>query len=1430
MHDEAVPAPPRRSRRILFLLSGILAGLLLFVALLPRILSSPAGTRWVVKRIDRFVPGTVRIEDAKLRWGKGQSFAGIRYRDDDDGLDVSVATLDAPDISLLRLLLGKRDLGDLRIDKPEIELVRPAETSAQPAAAPPARRRAKPVPPEERPITLPPGLRMNLVVSDGSVAIRGPGEPTRIGPLETTLRMETPRKIVGETAAGVRRGNLSGRVRARFDIGGLFDDQGTLSIGAASGTIEIRADSLPSAALDSLLGRDGAFVALLGPDLAAEVLAEGKAGNILAEISLESRNCDLRVSPRIEAGGLSLAKRGALHLAISPEAWAIWLRNDADPPSAELLQPFEIKLGIDRLSVPRNEGGWAWQGTSVSAEGEVSEIRIRAPGSDGIVSIRGTRTSIETPQLRRRLLLSLEAEAGRAEADSAGRIALKAALENWLTAEGKLDPDEMTGTLVSSAEGFPLRFADSLLRTGGKLPALLGETLDLDLNAELESVTDDGDMSGSISLAARSDRLRAQVEARIAGRVLSSNGTNRLSLVVSPAALEALGAPRPPSGEGAAAVLGLRLDRFSIPLSRSGTLPLQIAATIDPAPMTLADAFAPKESFFSTLFGEKLAPIEVSIRSPSSPRNGFDLEIRTSSPSIEADLAAAVRPSAGITVKEGSSAAWTLDPEAFALLASREDGGSARSPQGKIGIEAPVRMEFAIRTLDSPWPAASGAETGGPPWWAPLKIDATMRSPLVVLRPPSGLRTILRDTVLRIRSDSPGERTVLSLASNLDQEIPGEGPGGILRASASAEADLYRPSAPDARIEARAAFRDPEAAPSDPPLFDLRRAVLPLNDPIGPGLEVEIAGGSIPIRWIDAFLSGDRRLASLLGPEIESIALTASREKPATLRFRASAKTARLSLDLDGDANEGRIRILGDSEASLALTPESWDEWVLGSAAREREDAFRLDSARPIVLSIRSLEAALTTDTAGAGSKRRIDPAKTRFDLRLEIPGASFLAGDDRVALNDVKIDLSSHSLADSVRLLVQGGIDGAAGAGEGAGTPGTIRSDTTVTGIFPPTPSEPRAIEVRTETMVRGFPTGLLDALLGTEGNFAGILGDRADFDAEGAIGSRRGGPMDLQVRGSRASVRIATADSPNLELREPAEADVEVSPEFSELVLKRVNPLLVHAVSSDTPIHMTVQPEGFSVPLDGGAISNAVADVQLDLGTLYLDSGGLLEALLDALDRETTDRVTARFTPMALHLERGILSYDEMWMVVENLAILFQGEVDLVRQQVNLDAALSGKSLTLAFRELRDIVDPDMVLRIPIRGSLHHPKLDTEALAAELARLGARAAIRRNLGGEEGDAAASLIDVLLGGESSGKPVPPPPILRPDLEESEGESQGDAEEKAVESPDQEESPGDEESVEPAPSKEEDPWVTILRGILEEPDSEPTDTEPADGE
>ena len=194
------------------------------------------------------------------------------------------------------------------------------------------------------------------------------------------------------------------------------------------------------------------------------------------------------------------------------------------------------------------------------------------------------------------------------------------------------------------------------------------------------------------------------------------------------------------------------------------------------------------------------------------------------------------------------------------------------------------------------------------------------------------------------------------------------------------------------------------------------------------------------------------------------------------------------------------------------------------------------------------------------------------------------------------------------------------------------------------------------------------------------------------------------------------------DLTLLQPLTATLHLTPEFSQWILRDVNPLLVTGVEAKSPIHLRIEPSQFRCPLFPFQLEHLqIGQGTLDIGQLRCLNEGSLAALMSFLKNKTfssSQEMNIWFTPLFFSLRDGILKTSRIdFLIDQTIHLCSWGNIDYLRGQLDMFVGLPAETLQQSFGIGK--LPSDYVMKIALTGTMKNPKLATHAAAAKIAAL---------------------------------------------------------------------------------------------------------------
>jgi hypothetical protein len=1339
---------PRRVAVALLLLLILAVGVLLGA---PRLLSSAPGRRIVLGQANKRIAGSIKIGSLRLSWTGGQSIKDFELHDVEGRKALAFQEFSA-DATLLGLLRRRADVGtvllagleaDLKLDESGrmnlLQALAPAEPPS-PASAPKRPGPGKSPDEPTEPARVPIDLAALFELQDASIRIDVPGRPpVQVSDLNATVGLKSiDQPIEMSLSAQTEQESLSGALTLEGAVSDLFDAVGRVQPDKARANLKASTSGLPVDGIDQFLGAAGLLRAALGPqlDLSLESAASPDKTQIVLKAQSQNLSSDLAVE--LQGKALSLSRRGRLSLALTPALL------DALSPAAKeqyrLLRKATVEVTLDELSAPL--GALDLDATAVRAAITLEDVELTGPPPLGPLALRGFQATFNSPSLSRGARFDLS---GAVERDGqANQVNLQGAVQDWLDKSGQPRLDAMQADLEASVADFPLGLIDQIARLDG----LLVEALGPKLNAKAVAA---GSAAGqTVSLTAQSERLTLELPMTI-GETLALSAPGQVNFTLTPSLLERVSPPGSAIRLTEPTAVELSLNRLSAPRPKDGasaseirpeSIELDASLFVDPLKLTgLPEIGAATISdLVARIGGPSLAAVEIVGSALIVPSNDSALAAAALGPQTKVALYAkgsAAGPSglelptiqlqvAGenlavalqgrfsergdrVALIQPATAQFTLTP---ALLSHflPQDGQQAT-------LAAPASIQLTVQPFESPVAAFSLGQ---------LHLKATLAAPELALAGDPKLQGII----------------VRNLAANLDFNGQANSASVLVKGRIKSP-DRPNPALLNAEIKAAGLLKDGL-----------------LNPALGP-VRVSADLEKFPLALAEAFTAGETSLVALLGPALTANikAEIADVSKPSK-SLDLKAENGRLALDA-GLALGEQLELSRPATLNYTMTPEAFAVLVPPPPPIEGQGPparlLNLASNATIKAQIDSLHLPMKTRAEEPGPA--IDLANASFQANVSLPQLALTVPESNqtTRLERLQAAIGCAAPGEPITLKLTGEV-----AGDKDVKPGAIQVSCQVADLF----NDDGTLNVATlstqiQASLTSMPVAPLDGAAAARGALLALTGEALDLDLNASLQAMRG-PLDLNLTSPGVWGRLESSFSPGaMSLRNPLRAEMVLTPALSQIMLRRINPLLVTAAGAANPLRLTVSRDGFLLPTAPPILPRlAISHAEIDLGTVFLNNGGVLKGLLQVLGVEAGAQVNAKFTPIKARLQDGVAVYERVEILIaDQVKISTKGVIDLVHDQVDMQIEVPAETLQQT-AGLKDLKSRDYLV-IPMSGPTAKVTVDWTRAARELGLLAVRSQMSERIPGEAGQ----IMEGLMGGRLTrpgADPTPTPQTQQP--------------------------------------------------------------------
>jgi len=240
----------------------------------------------------------------------------------------------------------------------------------------------------------------------------------------------------------------------------------------------------------------------------------------------------------------------------------------------------------------------------------------------------------------------------------------------------------------------------------------------------------------------------------------------------------------------------------------------------------------------------------------------------------------------------------------------------------------------------------------------------------------------------------------------------------------------------------------------------------------------------------------------------------------------------------------------------------------------------------------------------------------------------------------------------------------------------------------------------------------------------------------------NRMNGLVYMDINGINGKIVMdAAVNEGVLTLNQNLIAQLTVSPQLGEYVLKDLIPILSGMLGADHPVNLTINREGFSLPLRNPSVRNITIDSGvLDMGKVHFSGESQIAKVLDLLTPAASTQLVW-LTPAYFSLNQGFLKLARVDMLIsDRYPIAAWGDADVGKDRVNMVVALSGSAISKAFNV--PTISNAFFLQLPLRGKLSNPSIDKTKALARISAL-----VAQSQGGPQGLVLGTVLNIASGG-----------------------------------------------------------------------------------
>ncbi len=524
-----------------------------------------------------------------------------------------------------------------------------------------------------------------------------------------------------------------------------------------------------------------------------------------------------------------------------------------------------------------------------------------------------------------------------------------------------------------------------------------------------------------------------------------------------------------------------------------------------------------------------------------------------------------------------------------------------------------------------------------------------------------------------------------------------------------------------------------------------------VNKPLTPNeLSASLTASQLPIVLADALAQQKGRLVATLGQRSD-LHLEAKPVDPlGSYRLNGKLSSTQLEAPLSGmyQPEQGGLLKLRTAPEPLKLTlqPQAINAWIQYSQG---------ESVQPpvVALSPMTLTADVQNLTLAMSEAGGIDYRRTGILAQMTIDKLRVRERESGAVqtLQGVNINIAGQDLARQMKInfkaLLQGRTSGRGQALSG----GKIESHTQISRLVSDTGQlQPAASRIESTSTFQDLPSQPIDALLKQQGLLAATVGSQLSGKMQLSYQPKKPGNADLEVDATNAQGFLdgQITEDGTLQLEQDATFSLDVTPEMSNVLLRRINPMLGAVIAAEAPLKLTLNQQDFAVPLIDFSLKKAQANANLDRSDVTLAEQGLTGVVIGLLKQlhaiPERSQYGATIKPVSMTLRDGTLSYNQLALVISDVELNVPGRINLMTNELDLELMLSGSAVP---KEAHG-------LPLGIGGTISQPKLAKGAIERILVKTGIQRGFQELLKGQGEEASEPgqrIIEGIFGGGKKG-------------------------------------------------------------------------------
>ncbi len=251
--------------------------------------------------------------------------------------------------------------------------------------------------------------------------------------------------------------------------------------------------------------------------------------------------------------------------------------------------------------------------------------------------------------------------------------------------------------------------------------------------------------------------------------------------------------------------------------------------------------------------------------------------------------------------------------------------------------------------------------------------------------------------------------------------------------------------------------------------------------------------------------------------------------------------------------------------------------------------------------------------------------ADIRLQAKVAIDSLSLseVRSGNHAYLKYLTFTVDKASAKEPIQLHLDGRISSQARMSSTPSKEGTVSLDAQLNHLFDPAGQfDKQSMVVNIQGDFNNVPTLMID-LFNQESKMSRLLGSTFNLNLNTQI-QQLSGPVSLTLQAPNTCASLnGQLKNGTLYLLEPIYTQVNLTPSVSKYILGSANPLSITQISSDNPLTLQVDPQGFAIPLFPFQLDQmSLGKTRIELGKIRCTNDGTLNFTLGLLK---SDRLTS-------------------------------------------------------------------------------------------------------------------------------------------------------------------------------------------------------------